>query len=99
MSIAGREPVLWVDAVSLLGSGGYAEESMQRWNRALLAACRHYPTMRVFDWAAQAKQRWFIADGIHYTSPGYVRRTHAIAQALAEAFPAGDHRSTSCVVR
>ena len=99
MSIAGREPVLWVDAVSLLASGGYGEESMQRWNRALLTACRHYPTMRVFDWAAQARQRWFIADGIHYTSPGYVRRTHAIAQALAEAFPAGDHRSTSCVVR
>ena len=99
MSIVEREPVLWVDAVSLLGSGGYAEESMKRWNRALLAACPLYPNMRVFDWASRARQPWFIADGIHYTSPGYVRRTHLIARALAAAFPAPGRPSAGCVVR
>ena len=31
---------------------------------------------------------WFISDGIHYTSPGYAVRSHDIAQALAQAFPA-----------
>ena len=98
MSIAGREPVLWVSAVSLLSSGGYAEEPMQNWNRALLAACRRYPDMRVFDWAALVKRRWFIADGIHYTSPGYLRRTRLIARALAAAFPERGPAATGCVV-
>jgi 2-polyprenyl-6-methoxyphenol hydroxylase-like FAD-dependent oxidoreductase len=44
--------------------------------------------MRVYDWASVAQRRWFISDGIHYTSPGYAVRSHDIAQALAQAFPA-----------
>jgi hypothetical protein len=99
MSIIRRQPVMWVDSISLLRSGGYAEDSMQRWNRALLASCRRYPTMRVFDWAAHARERWFINDGLHYTSPGYVARTRLIAKALAAAFPVSRTRATSCVVR
>jgi peptidoglycan/LPS O-acetylase OafA/YrhL len=99
MSIIGRQPVLWVDAITLLGSGPYSEDAMQQWNAALLAACRHHPTMRVFDWAAHAKRAWFIPDGIHYYSPGYVARTHLIAQGLAMAFPANQPPSTSCIVR
>jgi hypothetical protein len=70
MSIIGHQPVLWVDAVTLLGSGPYSEDNMQQWNSALLAACGRYPTMRVYDWAAHAKRAWFIPDGIHYFSPG-----------------------------
>ena len=99
MSVIGHRPVLWVGAISLLRSGGYSEASMQRWNRDLIASCRRFPTMRVFDWPAHAKQRWFITDGIHYTSPGYVHRTHLIARALAKAFPAHQSPSASCVVR
>ena len=72
---------------------------MQGWNRALLAACVRHPTMRVFDWAAWAKPRWFIPDGIHYYSLGYVARTHRISKALAHAFPLGEHPSASCLVR
>src|SRR6202011_5050653 len=79
MSIIGSQPVLWVDAVTLLPPDNpYAEAAMQRWNQALVAACTHYPTMRVFDWASWAKRKWFIPDGIHYYSPGYVARTHRI---------------------
>ena len=44
---------------------------MQSWNDALLEACSRYPNMRVFDWAALARDEWFIEDGIHFTSPGY----------------------------
>jgi peptidoglycan/LPS O-acetylase OafA/YrhL len=99
MSIIGHQAVLWVSAVTLLRSGPYSEANMQAWNRALLAACTRHPTMRVFDWAAWAKPRWFIPDGIHYYSPGYVARTHRISQALAHAFPAGAHPSASCLVR
>jgi hypothetical protein len=99
MSIIGHQAVLWVSAVTLVRSGPYSQANMQGWNRALLAACARHPTMRVFDWAAWAKPRWFIPDGIHYYSPGYVARTHRISQALAHAFPVGEQPSASCLVR
>jgi peptidoglycan/LPS O-acetylase OafA/YrhL len=99
MSIIGRQPVLWVTAVTLLRSGPYSEPNMQVWNRALLAACARYPTMRVFDWAAWAQPRWFIPDGIHYYSPGYVARARRISAALAHAFPAGAQATAGCLVR
>ncbi len=98
MRAIGPQPVLWVDVVSLLSSGYYEESGMERWNRALLAACRDFPTMRVFDWAGVARHSWFIDDGIHYTTPGYVNRTHLIAKALLEAFPKGRPPASGCVV-
>jgi hypothetical protein len=99
MSIIGHQPVLWIDTITLLGTGPYSEANMQVWNSALLAACSHFPTMRVYDWAAHAKRAWFIPDGIHYYSPGYVARTHLIARALASAFPNGPTPSASCLVQ
>ena len=99
MSIIGQQPVLWVDAATLVQSGPYAETGMQDWNYDLVLACRSYPNMRVFDWSAYAKPQWFIPDGIHYYSPGYVARTHLIAQGLAHAFPASYPASANCVVR
>ena len=88
MSVIGDEPVMWVNVKSLLSSGPYSEHDMQQWNQALLQACPRYPNMRVFDWAAFARPSWFISDGIHYTSAGYAARSHLIAAALAQAFPA-----------
>jgi peptidoglycan/LPS O-acetylase OafA/YrhL len=99
MAIIGPHPVMWVAAVTLLRSGPYSEPDMQRWNHALLSACKRHPTMRVFDWPAWARPRWFIPDGIHYYSPGYVARTHRIAQGLAHAFPQGAPSSADCLVR
>jgi peptidoglycan/LPS O-acetylase OafA/YrhL len=99
MSIIGRRPALWVDTITLLRDGPYNERDMQKWNATLLTACKSYPNMRIFDWAAHAKPRYFIPDGIHYYSPGYVARTHLIAQALATAFPDGSAPPSSCVVR
>jgi peptidoglycan/LPS O-acetylase OafA/YrhL len=98
MKLIGHQHVLWISALTLLKSGPYAEDAMQRWNHALLAACKRYPQMRIFDWAVWAKPRWFIPDGIHYYSPGYVARTHRIAEGLAHAFPDGRPPSTSCLV-
>jgi peptidoglycan/LPS O-acetylase OafA/YrhL/lysophospholipase L1-like esterase len=89
MSVLGNQPVMWVNVISLLSGGPYSETDMQEWNQALLHACARYPNMRVYDWAAVAKPRWFISDGIHYTSAGYAARSRLIARALAEAFPAG----------
>ena len=61
---------------------------MLAWDHALIQACASYPNMRVYDWAAAAKDSWFISDGIHYTSAGYAARARLIAGALARAFPA-----------
>ena len=87
MAVIGRQPVLWVNVKSLVDSGPYAESEMQAWDAALLRACAQYPNMRVYDWAAAVKNRWFISDGVHFTSPGYAARAHLIANALAAAFP------------
>jgi hypothetical protein len=43
--------------------------------------------MRIFDWTAHARRRWFIPDGIHYYTPGYIARTQLIARGFAAAFP------------
>ncbi len=93
------QPVMWIDAVTLVKSGPYAEDGMLKWNQALGAACQKYPNMRVFDWASWAKPSYFIPDGIHYYTPGYITRTHLIAKALAAAFPYGSQPSPSCVVK
>jgi peptidoglycan/LPS O-acetylase OafA/YrhL len=98
MSIIGTQPVMWVDLVTLLRSGPYSEDAMQQWNNSLLTACRRYPTMRIFDWASDAKPKWFIPDGIHYYSPGYEARAHLIARGLVKAFPQNRPPTTGCVV-
>jgi hypothetical protein len=45
--------------------------------------------MRIYDWASDVKDQWFIDDGIHFTSQGYAARGRFIADALLEAFPDG----------
>jgi peptidoglycan/LPS O-acetylase OafA/YrhL len=87
MSTIGEEPVLWVNVKSLLANTPYAESNMKAWDEALLDACDRYPYMRIYDWAADVKDNWFIPDGIHFTSEGYAARSRLIADALLEAFP------------
>ena len=87
MQVTRGEPVMWVNVISLLHSGPYAEPNMRKWNDALMKACARYPNMRVFNWAVLPKRSWFINDGIHYTSAGYEKRSLFIADGLAEAFP------------
>jgi hypothetical protein len=87
MSTIGNQPVVWVTVRSLLSSGDYSEQNMQKWDQALAAARPHYPNMRVYDWASVAQVPWFINDKIHYTTAGYAARGELIADALAAAFP------------
>jgi peptidoglycan/LPS O-acetylase OafA/YrhL len=89
MNTIGDEPVMWVNVRSLVEAGDpYAAKNMEKWDEELLVACRRYPNMRVYDWASDVKDAWFIEDGIHFTSPGYAARSELIAHALAHAFPA-----------
>jgi peptidoglycan/LPS O-acetylase OafA/YrhL len=87
MTTIGDEPVLWVNVKSLVTSGPYAASNMEDWDEALLEACDRYPHMRIYDWAADVREPWFIADGIHFTSEGYAARGRLIADALLAAFP------------
>ena len=88
MGLLGGQPVMWVEVTSLLSAGPYAEQNMKLWNQALQRALPRYPNMRLDNWPAVAQRSWFISDGIHYTTNGYQHRAKAIANALAEAFPA-----------
>jgi peptidoglycan/LPS O-acetylase OafA/YrhL len=102
MSTIGNEPVLWVNVKSLRTDGPYAEPNMLRWNSALLQACQRHPNMRVYDWASDAQDAWFIPDGIHFTTPGYAARSRLIARALVAAFPASGppgSGGSGCLVR
>jgi peptidoglycan/LPS O-acetylase OafA/YrhL len=101
MSTIGDEPVMWVNVRSIVEAGDpYSAENMKKWDEELVKACGRYPNMRVYDWASDVKNEWFIEDGIHFTSPGYAARSELIAHALAHAFPAkGDSPGGSnCVV-
>jgi len=88
MALIGNQPVMWVEVKSLVNSGPYSEQDMELWDQALQEELQHYPNMRLFDWPAVVQNSWFINDGIHYTSNGYVHRAELIAAALAAAFPA-----------
>jgi hypothetical protein len=87
MVAAHGQPVMWINLRSLLAGGPYSEGNMLTWDNTLVKACAKYPNMRVFNWAALAKTKWYISDGIHFTSAGYAARGRLIAQALARAFP------------
>ena len=92
------QPAMWLTVKTLRTSGPWAEVQMQKWNAALLRACGRYPNMRVYDWAAQVKDPWFISDGIHFTTPGYRERARRTALALATAFPAAGNAPAGCLV-
>jgi peptidoglycan/LPS O-acetylase OafA/YrhL len=87
MNTIGDEPVMWVNVKSVVTSGPYAASNMEDWDEALLEACDRYPHMRIYDWAADVRDPWFIPDGIHFTSEGYAARGRLIADALLQAFP------------
>jgi hypothetical protein len=97
MSTAHGEPVLWVNTRTELAGGPYSEASETAWDAALNQALARYPNMRIFNWAAVAQPGWFLADGIHYSTPGCTIRAHDIARALDRAFP-GRGPSASRVV-
>ena len=89
MNIIGGEPTLWVNVKTLPDATEfYSEKGMAKWDEELEKACLRYPNMRIYDWAGDVKDSWFISDGIHFTSPGYAARADLIAHALAHAFPA-----------
>jgi hypothetical protein len=88
MAVVGDDPVLWVNVKTLETSGYWRNENMQAFNKHLEAATSRYPNLQVYDWASVARDEWFSKDDVHYTSAGFARRAHLIAQALAAQIPA-----------
>jgi hypothetical protein len=99
MKPIGDHPVLWLTVKTQKTRGPYANREMRKWNAALLDGCRRYPNMRVYDWAGEVEDSWFINDGIHFTTRGYAERGRRIAEALATAFPKDGSRPSECLIR
>lgn len=98
MSRIGGALALWTTTKTLKEKGPYQDAHMQGWNKAVLAACARHPNMRVYDWASEVKDAWFIQDGIHFNAAGYRERAARIANALARAFPKDGAAPSGCVI-
>ncbi|WLP90300.1 acyltransferase family protein [Gordonia sp. NB41Y] len=94
------QPVLWPTVITspLNENPAYDNRAMQQFDKALLRACKRYPNLRLYDWAAEAQPGWF-SDGIHYTPAGYTERAYRFSIALATVFPAEDAPPRGCLLR
>jgi peptidoglycan/LPS O-acetylase OafA/YrhL len=99
MKSIGDHPALWLTVKTQKTRGPYANREMRKWNAALVDGCRRYPHMRVYDWAGEVPDSWFINDGIHFTTRGYAERGKRTAAALATAFPAQGTSPSECLIR
>lgn len=99
MNAAAGKPVLWTMAKTLHTKGPYQNAYMDNWNDALVLACARHANMRVYDWAAEVQDTWYLPDEIHPNAEGARERAARIASALAVAFPRDGEPPTSCVVR
>jgi len=99
MRAASGAPVLWTTTKTLLSKGPYQNSYMDSWNTALVQACARYPNMRVYDWASEVRDDWYLPDKIHPNAPGSKQRAARIANALAVAFPKNGASPTECLVR
>lgn len=98
MDLLKDKPVMWLTVRTLKTEGPYAETHQQTWNQALVDACADYPNMRIYDWASEVQNQWYVRDGIHFTTPGYRQRSHRIARSLAISFPADGPMSPDILV-
>ena len=99
MDAASGAPVLWTTTKTLLEKGPYRNVYMESWNRALVQACARHPNMRVFDWASEVQDGWYLADKIHPNDLGAKERAARLAGALAVAFPKDRPPAAECLVR
>ena len=99
MHLVNGQPTMWMTLKTLSGAATpYADPNMEAMNQDLIAACRLYPNMRVYNWRAEVQDNWYQTDDIHFTSAGYAQRSTRIAHALANAFPAHAASPPGCLV-
>jgi lysophospholipase L1-like esterase len=98
MAQVGGAPALWTTTKTLAKKGPYRNTNMAGWNEALTKACARHPNMRVYDWATEVQDDWFLRDGIHFNTTGYKERAARIAKALALAFPRDGSPVNDCLI-
>jgi hypothetical protein len=99
MHLVNGQPTMWVTLKTLSAAASpYADPHMQAMNQDLIAACRIYPNMRVYNWRSEVQDNWYQSDDIHFTSAGYAQRSTRIAHALANAFPLHTASPPGCLV-
>lgn len=99
MSRADGAPALWATNKTMMKKGPYQDSYMEGWNRALVQACTRHANMRVYDWAAEVQDDWFLPDEVHPNAIGAKERAARFAKALAAAFPKDRVPPPQCVVR
>jgi peptidoglycan/LPS O-acetylase OafA/YrhL len=99
MTAAKGAPVMWTTGKTLLDKGPYQNAYLDAWNAALTEACDRHPEMRVYDWASEAQDDWYLPDKIHPNEIGSKERAARIAKAVAVAFPKGAPAHEGCVVK
>ncbi len=87
LTLIGDDPVLWVDAVTLLASDFYSNAAMMAWNEVLYRLAVDHPNVAVLRWSDVVKAGWFARDGIHYNTTGHTQRAAITAAALVQYFP------------
>ncbi len=98
MKLAAGSPVLWATGKTLLDKGPYDNGYLSSWNRAITLACERHPNMRIYDWASEVQDDWYLPDKIHPNDLGAKERAARFARALAVAFPKDRPSPTSCMV-
>jgi peptidoglycan/LPS O-acetylase OafA/YrhL len=99
MSRADGAPVLWATNKTMMKKGPYQNSYMEGWNRAVIEACSRHANMRVYDWASEVQDDWFLPDEVHPNAVGAKERAARFAKALAAAFPKDRMPPPQCVVR
>jgi hypothetical protein len=87
MSVIGTDPVLWIDALTVVTTGFWASANVDAWDDALTAANVSYPNVRIARWSKFVRTEWFDSDGIHPTAAGSAARVQFVAAALVANYP------------
>ena len=99
MKAVGTARCMWLTIKTQRTSGPYKQSGSEKWTEALAKACTRYPNMRVYDWAAEVKDAWFIDDGIHFRTKGYRERGKRTARALATPSRRTASPRPDCMIR
>ena len=94
----GSNRTLWTTTKTMRAEGPYQNANMLHWNQAVVQACARHPNMRVYDWASEVEDAWFLRDGVHFNGNGCRERAARLARAVARAFPRDAAPASECVV-
>ncbi|MEJ4111871.1 acyltransferase family protein [Corynebacterium kroppenstedtii] len=97
--VKNEKHVLWPTVKTVNpGQSAYANSGMRAYDTALKKMCTQYSNLRLYDWANEVQDNWYIEDGIHPNSVGAKERSRRFADALVHAFPKGKKPASHCTV-